>query len=174
MAKQLSKGASPVPAALAKPARMSAQTVAEARAAIVEGVTQGRFKPLANIDLHLITVELEDAEALGFSPVDASETQRLRALAADGDEVKWVVTTDGRLSFGPPTVTHPAVAGGGPVIAAGQAYLFETPDQRLQVMHLSNHSGHYQPPFRALETAARIFDAHGIKAPKTTHHGHDE
>jgi hypothetical protein len=174
MSKQLSKGTSPVPSAVAKPARMNVPTVAEARAAIVEGVTQGRFKPLTNNDAHVLAEELELANDLGFWPIDASDTVRLRALAEDGDEVKWVVTADGRLSFGPPTVSHPAVARGQAVIAAGQAYIYEGVDEPLEVMHLSNHSGHYQPPFSALETAARLFEAHGIPAPKETHHGHDE
>ena len=174
MTKQLTKGTSPAPAAVAKPDRMNLPTVAEARASIVEGVAQGRFKPLANKDAHVLTQELEFAEDMGFSPIDASDARRLRVLAAEGAEVKWVITTDGRLSFGPETVTHPAIARGQPVIAAGQAYIYEGVDEPLEVMHLSNHSGHYQPPFSALETAARLFEAHGIPAPKDTHHGHDE
>jgi hypothetical protein len=136
-------------------------------------VEAGLHRLLVNVDEHTLELELQDARAQQFRPVLATDLKRLRALAGDGDEVKWVIKTDGTLQFGPMTVTHPAVAGGKPIIAAGQAYLFETPDRRLAVLRLTNHSGHYQPSKDVLAVAEAVFAAHGIPAPKKTHQGYD-
>jgi hypothetical protein len=132
------------------------------RADIAAGVASGRYVQLRNLDEDNVELELADARDQQVRPVLATDLKRLKALAADGDEVKWVVRTDGALLFGPTTITHAAVAGGKPVVAAGQAYLFETPVRRLAVLRLTNKLGHYQPKKETLALPAKVFDAHGL------------
>jgi hypothetical protein len=83
--------------------------------------------------------------------------------------VKFVVTEGGDLIVAPHTyrgheVTHAVLAGGRPVLTAGQAEIAGAGGKYFGIS-ISNHSGHYMPSARSLSIAREAFARAGVVFP---------
>ena len=128
----------------------------------------------ANKDPQTLTRELESIGRDRFRPIPADAFETLRRYCLQGDPLKWVVTTNGEILFGPTHHTHAALAGGEPVLAAGHAYLVEIDRQRKQffIPSINNTSGHYQPAEPSIDIAIRLLRAHGFTVPDAAKQPH--
>lgn len=94
---------------------------------------------------HLYEREQAEAERRGVVPVPARDEERLAKLAEQGT-LKFVLTEEREVLFGPMSVKHPVLARGRPVLSAGEAELiFLARGKGFLVADLNNHSGHYRP-----------------------------
>ncbi|WP_460429172.1 RHS repeat-associated core domain-containing protein, partial [Amycolatopsis endophytica] len=116
--------------------------------------------------------ELEVMRRNGVEPTTPG-TPEFDAMIAQGDgQLKWVVTADGDLRVAPHNVngdeiSHAAIAGGGPVRAAGQANVAGSSDAGYFGLEIDNHSGHYlhnvqQDPDAIIEEGVNAFGQHGV------------
>jgi filamentous hemagglutinin len=105
--------------------------------------------------------ELGHAESLGVTPIDAND-KGFGDLVNSGTVI-WTVDTEGNLNFGPNTVNHTVLTGGGPVISAGEAEIVADENGGYILLDINNQSGHYQPSESSLEQALDVFEKNGIK-----------
>ncbi len=90
-------------------------------------------------------------------------------LAARGDRLVFVVTTGRTLIVAPQLergfeIRHPVLAGGAPVLAAGELDILVAGTTRI-VLVLTNKSGHYEPLQSCLVVAVEVLVALGFEVP---------
>lgn len=111
--------------------------------------------------------EREQAEALrqDVQPVPARAEEALARLAERGT-LKFVVTQEREVFFGPVTLKHPVLARGKPVLSAGEAELvFLAKGRGFYVAELNHHSGHYRPLRSSLLHATEAMRRAGFTVP---------
>lgn len=121
--------------------------------------------PYRNRYPQLLEQELEAARRAGVDPVDVPSSA-FTAMAATGVRMIFVVLVNGGLVAAPrrhhnENISHAAIAGGGPVIAAGE-FSVEIHGPTIVVSELNDMSGHYQPGADGLVVARRAFGTAGI------------
>ena len=112
-----------------------------------------------------LEVEMAAVGETGFEPMSPKDPAFDRARETweeGGDAVNYVVTEQGELKVGPQKVGdvhihHSVLAGGEPVLAAGQVQLAAD-----RVISLDNESGHYHPSAESLDVAARAWEDAGF------------
>lgn len=102
---------------------------------------------------------------MGVVPVDVPSSE-FAALAATEVRMIFAVLVDGSLVAAPrrhhdEDISHAALAGGGPVLAAGE-FRVEFQGSAIAVSELNDMSGHYQPGAEGLVAAQRAFETAGI------------
>jgi RHS repeat-associated protein len=108
--------------------------------------------------------ETAEMARVGAAPIQAG-TPEFEAAVNQGT-IKWVVTESGELLITPAFVgdveiSHAALAGGKPVLAAGQADIAAGGGQYVGI-GITEHSGHYKPPPESLEIGKQAFARWGI------------
>lgn len=116
---------------------------------------------------HALPRELEDARNVGFQRITPQNTTdaTFQRTVNDGT-IKWVVDQDGVLHISPKTVhgqeiSHAALAGGRPVLAAGEANISARGGAVIG-LELSNYSGHYRPTAASIDIGTQAFGRLGI------------
>lgn len=113
--------------------------------------------------------ELAQAARNGIVPLSVGDP-RFVAVAKAGP-LKWVVTTDGRLSVVPRRVasvgqiSHTLPSGGKPVIADGEAHILVNEDGTFAGVYINNYSGHYRPDEESLDIGRSVWRAAGVTFP---------
>ena len=114
---------------------------------------------------HLYEREQAEAERRGVVPVPARDEERLAKLAERGT-LKFVVTLEREVLFGPMHIKHPVLARGKPVLSAGEAELvFLARGKGFYVADLNHHSGHYRPVPGSLPHATEAMRRAGFTVP---------
>lgn len=114
---------------------------------------------------HALPNELADAARRNVEPVPAIDEARLTRLCSRGT-VKWILTEDGNVLFGPTTIKHPVLVRGASVLSAGEAELVPMGKGKgFFVAELNNHSGHYRPTPRSIELAEEALKKVGFTVP---------
>ena len=110
--------------------------------------------------------ELETAEEAGVTPMEVGASGFDNAIEIDAGQIKWVVTTEGKLLIVPKIVngqeiSHAVINRGRPVIAAGEASIIGS-DGVYILLEISNRSGHYRPSKESVEIGKEAFKASGV------------
>lgn len=108
--------------------------------------------------------ELEAARQVEVQPIRPDHPS-FDAVLNQG-KIKYVVTETGELLVAPHSahgveISHAVLAGGRPVLAAGEADIAVAGGRYIGIT-LTRHSGHFRPGLRSLEVARRAFEAVGI------------
>lgn len=120
-----------------------------------------------------LAAEMAYARARNFEPLLA-DSRALKALCDDGTPVKFVVTRDVQLRFGPDDIKHPVLAPNQDVLAAGFVTLILYPGMPKTVAELNNNSGHFRPPASSLAVAREAFQRAGFTVPPSSTKEHQE
>jgi len=112
-----------------------------------------------------LAAEVDAAEAVGFEPI--SPNTRAFDAAVNEGTIKYVVLETGEVLVAPHTIegieiSHAAIAGGRPVVAAGEADIAALGSRRIGVS-ISRQSGHYRPSEASLDVALDAFRHLGIE-----------
>ena len=112
-----------------------------------------------------LTQEMAAAARVGAGAVRPGTPAFERAVNAG--TIKWVVTEAGELLISPHSVggseiSHAVIAGGRPVLAAGQAEIAGSGGAYIG-LSITNHSGHYMPSEGSLQVGIDAFAALGIR-----------
>ena len=114
---------------------------------------------------HLYKREQAAAMRRGVVPVSARDEEKLARLAEQGT-LKFVVTLEREVLFGPMHIKHPVLARGKPVLSAGEAELvFLARGKGFYVAELNHHSGHYRPLKSSLLHATEAMRRAGFTVP---------
>lgn len=114
---------------------------------------------------HELPQELREAQRMKVAPVAAADAAQLARLAQS--TVKWVMTADGGVFFGPVTVKHSVLSQGRPVLSAGEAELVPMGRGTFFVASFNNHSGHFKPTPRSTQLAEAALKKLGFTVPAT-------
>ncbi|MFZ1489495.1 MAG: hypothetical protein WAS51_06110 [Ilumatobacteraceae bacterium] len=112
--------------------------------------------------------EVERAHEAGVGGV-LCPSDEFDRLAAEGERLVFVVTVDRMLVVAPQLergfeIRHPVLAGGEPVLAAGELAVLDAGRVRV-VLDLTNQSGHYEPGASCLAIAAEVLIGLGFEVP---------
>ena len=123
----------------------------------------------------LFDSELRAATRAGFVPLEVSSAE-FEALAVEGERMIYVVAS-GRLLVSKRQargehISHPVLADGGPVEAAGEFEVMVHGRNRV-VTALNNLSGHYQPRTESLRVAVEAFERRGWHVSQGGIHAYD-
>ncbi|GAA3964168.1 hypothetical protein GCM10023085_53420 [Actinomadura viridis] len=106
------------------------------------------------------------ADQNGVEPLKMGDPKFDEAIGG-GQKVKWVITRTGELLFvpkraGEDEIKHSVAAGGGSVLAAGEAIIEKTPDGKYVGLQIDRCSGHYRPREEHLDYAEKVFALNGL------------
>jgi hypothetical protein len=124
----------------------------------------GPWKIFENTLAERLREELATAEKWGVKPTHVDDPG-FGNVANEG-AINWAVTENGDLLFAPRSVrgeaiAHTVLTQGGPVVAAGEAYIAVDRNERF-CTEITNQSGHYLPDRESLEIGKKAFKVSGI------------
>jgi hypothetical protein len=124
----------------------------------------GPWKVFENTLAERLREELATAEKWGVKPTHVDDPG-FGDVANEG-AINWAVTENGDLLFAPRSVrgeaiAHTVLTQGGPVVAAGEAYIAVDRNERF-CTEITNQSGHYLPDRESLEIGEKAFKVSGI------------